>query len=252
MRRALVGRFLLCTLYRPDGSRFAALHGDADHHVLGVAFYRRSGALSSAVDSSYAVAAQEGAHVKCGSSSQAKIGPNFWKTTRKWWIGATAPGLSRDAVVQAVRNAQSEWTNDINYCGIKDQASPPASYEGKTSAQASKQDGKSVVDWGSMKNDQDCSQALACTFTWYDGSGKPIESDIRFNTAYKWSTTGASNALDIQTIAAHEIGHVLQFDHVTNSSKDDDTALMWPYFSTGDTTGRKLGRGEALADNSHY
>ena len=54
MRRVLVGRFALCTLFRRDGSRFALLHIDAEQHVLGVAFYRPSGALLSAVDSSYA------------------------------------------------------------------------------------------------------------------------------------------------------------------------------------------------------
>jgi hypothetical protein len=94
--------------------------------------------------------------------------------------------------------------------------------------------------------------ALACTGTWYDQQGKPIESDIRFNTAFKWSTTGASGAYDIQSVAAHEIGHVLQFDHVTNSSKHDQTTLMWRYFDTADKTGRKLGRGDALEDDSHY
>ncbi len=252
VRRLLVGRFADCTLLRRDGSRFAELHSDSDNRVLGVAFYRPSGKLLNAVDSSYAVSAQDAAHVKCGSSSQAAIGGDYWKKPRKWWIGATAPGLNRDAVIKAVRNAQSEWTNDINWCGIKDQASPPASYAGTTSAKAVNDDGKSVVDWGSLANDQDCEQALACTFTWYNGDGVPLESDIRFNTAFKWSTTGASNAVDIQTIAAHEIGHVLQFDHVTNSSKDDDTSLMWPYFSAGNTSGRKLGHGEALGDNSHY
>jgi Matrixin len=252
LRRVLAARFALCTLYRRDGSRFALLHSDADNRVLGVAFYRPSGALLNAVDSSYLVADQNPAEVKCDSSSSASIGSVYWKKARKWWIGATAPGLNRDAVVTAVRNAQSEWTNDVNYCGIKDQANPPSSYQGTTSVAADKNDGKSVIDWGSLANDQDCSQALACTFTWYDGSGTPIESDIRFNTAFKWSTTGASGMVDIQTIAAHEIGHVLQFDHVTNSSKNDDTTLMWPYFSSGDTSGRKLGRGDALADNNHY
>ena len=68
----------------------------------------------------------------------------------------------------------------------------------------------------------------------------------------KWSTTGASGTYDIQSIAAHEIGHVLQFDHVTNSSKDDHTVLMWPYMDSADTSGRKLGRGDALENNSHY
>jgi Matrixin len=251
--RFVAGRLAVCMLVRQDGSRFALLHIDPLNHVLGVAFYRPSGVLSSAVDSSYAAGASESpGDVKCGSSAQASIGSDYWEKTRKWWIGAIPKGFSREAIVDAVRAAQSEWTNDINYCGIKDTANPPAAYEGKTSDDAVIHDGKSVVDWGSLKNDQDCSQALACTFTWYDEKGYPLESDIRFNTAYKWSTTGASGALDIQSVAAHEIGHTLQFDHVTNASKNDETNLMWPYFADGNETGRKLGRGDALEDNSHY
>ena len=74
VRRALAGRFALCTLFRRDGSRFALLHSDAEHRVLGVAFYRPSGVLLSAVDSSYAVAEQTPAKVSCQSSSQASIG----------------------------------------------------------------------------------------------------------------------------------------------------------------------------------
>jgi hypothetical protein len=27
---------------------------------------------------------------------------------------------------------------------------------------------------------------------------------------------------------------------------------MWPYLDIGDTSGRKLGRGDALGNNSHY
>ena len=71
VRRVLTGRIVQCTLSRRDGSRFARLHIDADQHVLGVAFYRPSGALLSAVDSSYAAASQAPANVKCGSSAQA-------------------------------------------------------------------------------------------------------------------------------------------------------------------------------------
>jgi hypothetical protein len=252
-RRLLAGRLALCTLYRRDGSRFARLYSDVHRHVLGVAFYRPSGVLLSATDASYAATpgSEKGSDVKCDSSSQASIGKTYWRTTRKWWIGATMPGLNRDNVVQAVRNAQSEWTNNINWCGIKDQANPPAHYEGKTSRPA-KHDGYSTVDWGSLEQDQDCSEALACTFIACDEKGNPVETDIRFSTAVKWSTTGGSGTYDIQSIAAHEIGHVLQFDHVTNSSKDDHTVLMWPYMDNADTSGRKLGRGDALENNSHY
>ena len=250
LRRVLAGRFLLCSLTRRDGSLLAKLHFDRDGNVLGVAFYRHNGALMQSTDATYLTMRQAPAHVECGSTGNEGIGSKFWKKTRKWWIGKTAPGLKEDVVVKAVRAAQSEWTNNINYCGIKDTANPPMSYQGRSSENAVTDDNKDVVGWGSLENDQNCSQALACTFTWYDENGVPIESDIRFNTAFKWSTNGAPGTIDIQTIAAHEIGHVLQLDHVTSSN--GDTLLMWPYFQAGDTSGRKLGHGEALADNAHY
>ncbi len=250
--RRLAGRLLRCTLFRRDGSRFAHLYSDSHQHVLSVAFFRPSGVLRSASDAAYAVTpAETGSDVKCDSSSQASIGTMYWRTTRKWWIGATAPGINRETVVGAVRSAQSQWTNNVNWCGIEDQASPPAHYEGKTS-RAAKHDGYSTVDWGSLKSDQDCSGALACTVIAYDEKGNPVEADIRFNTEFKWSTTGASGAYDIQSVGAHEIGHAIQFDHVTNSSKRDETLVMWPYLDIGDTSGRKLGRGDALGNNSHY
>ena len=113
------------------------------------------------------------ADVKCDSSAQASIGNDYWRKTRKWWIGATPPGITRDEVVKAVRNAQSEWTNNINWCGIKDQANPPASYQGNTSGDAIKHDGKNIVDWGSLENDQNCNMSLACTFTCVRRPGQP-------------------------------------------------------------------------------
>jgi hypothetical protein len=108
-----------------------------------------------------------------------------------------------------------------------------------------------AVDWGPL-NGQDCSGAAACAWAWYDAKGRPIESDIRFSTAYSWATDGRSDRLDIQTFAAHEIGHSLQLDHVTSSAKGDASNVLWPYLARGDTSGRKLGRGDALADNEHY
>ena len=105
---------------------------------------------------------------------------------------------------------------------------------------------------GRLLKDQSCSGALACAVTWYDAQGPPIEADIRFNVAFKWSTNGASDAFDIQSVAAHEIGHVLQFDHVRTRRSATTPSLLWPYIDIGDTTGRKLGRGDALAANSRY
>jgi hypothetical protein len=250
LRRALAGGFARCTLLRRDGTRFAELDSDAQHRFLGLAFYRRSGTLIHTSDAAPA-GGSNGSNVKCGSSSQASLSAAYWRTSLKWSVGATPSGLNKDKVIGAVRNAVSEWNNNINWCGIKDQANVPISYQGTTSAKGV-HDEKNTVAWASLKNDQDCSGALACASTWYDGSGKPIEADIRFDTGVKWSTSGASGAYDIQSVAAHEFGHVLQFGHVTNGGKEDETNLMWPYVDMADTTGHKLGRGDATADNSHY
>jgi hypothetical protein len=251
VRRALAGGFALCTLRRRDGSRFAELESDAQQRILGFAFYRRSGTLLHTADATPAASSSTGSQVKCDSSSQASLGGGFWRQTLKWRIGATASGIAKDKVIGAVRNAVSEWNNNINWCGIKDQANVPVHYEGTTSGSA-KHDEKNVGDWGSVSSDQDCAGAIACAVSWYDQKGDPIESDIRFSTAVKWSASGAAGAYDIQTVAAHEFGHVFQLGHVTNESKRDYTTLMWPYVDMGDTSGQKLGRGDATADNSHY
>ena len=102
---------------------------------------------------------------------------------------------------------------------------------------------------GQPEDVQNCNQALACTVTWYDEDGNPIESDIRFNKAEDWSIGAGEGGFDIQSVAAHEFGHVRQFDHVTSG---DNTLVMWPYISRDDTSLRKLGRGDARGDNTNY
>lgn len=250
VRRVLRGAILRCALERRDGSLYARLLSDRRKRVLAVAFFRRDGSLRRSTGAVYAQQPSDtGAEVTCGTSTQSSIGPNYWTDTRDWRVGATPKGLDRGKAIKALRAAMDEWTKNVNYCGIKDQAGPPMHYAGETTRKAG-QDGVSVVDWASLENHQDCKGALACTVTAYDGQGNPVESDTRFNTHYKWSTTGAKDAYDVQMVAAHEFGHVLQFDHV--QGQNDHTSVMWPYLEIGDTSGRKLGKGEALADNSHY
>jgi len=254
IRQRQADGWLRCRLEHADGTRFAEAYVDARRRVLEMRFFRRNGKLLVSIDTLHAAAgsAARAQKVACGSAAQASITDAYWRGTRNWWIGSTAPGLPADKVVKAVRDAQSQWTNNINWCGFKDEANPPATYKGRTSKKVG-QDGQGTVDWGAMGDDQTCAGALACTATWYDGKGHPAESDIRFNTAFKWSTgSGDGSKYDIHATAAHEIGHLYQFDHVTNSSRNDETSVMWPYQAAGDTSGRKLGKGDSQADNKHY
>ena len=216
--------------------------------MLEIHFFRRSGKLLFASDAGIpAKATTEGADVGCGNDSFSTIGPREWQQPQQWWVGKTPSGIAADKVVDALRSANSEWANNINWCGLADNAKAQSDYQGRTELKA-KHDGTSVVDWGSLQDVQNCNQALACTATWYDEDGNPVESDIRFSTAEDWSIS-AGEGYDIQSVAAHEFGHVRQFDHVTTG---DNSVVMWPYIAKGDTSLRKLGRGDARGNNTTY
>ena len=247
--RALAGGFRLCRLLRADGSRFAQAEIDRLRQVLELRFFRRSGTLLFAADSQFpAKTTTEGADVGCNNDAYGTIGARQWQQPHKWWVGKTPSGLAADKVVQALRSAYSEWTNNVNWCDLPDNAKAQSDYQGRTELKA-KHDGKSVVHWGSLEDVQNCSGALACAATWYDEQGNPVESDIRFSTAEKWSISPKADSFDVQSVAAHEFGHVRQFDHVTGG---DNTVVMWPYISKGDTSLRKLGRGDSRGNNTKY
>lgn len=66
------------------------------------------------------------------------------------------------------------------------------------------------------------------TPVWRSG-GYFIDADIQFNNVgFRWSTTGASNTVDTQSIATHEEGHFLGLDHTTIRG-----AVMYPSYSGG-------------------
>jgi hypothetical protein len=249
--RALAGRMLLCRLLRSDGSRFAEARVDRLRQVLEMRFYRPTGRLLFASDAAYpGKASTVGTEVSCGNNGTSTIdGARYWRENIKWWVGKTPSGLARDDIVDALRAAQSEWANNINWCGTDDNAKGSSAYEGGSSSLRAGHDGKNVVDWGSLDEVQNCSAALACTASWYDEDGSPVESDSRFSTETKWSLRPGDAGFDLQSIAAHEFGHMRQFDHVTTG---EPNVLMWPYLLEGDTSGRKLGKGDSRGNNAGY
>jgi hypothetical protein len=235
------------------GSTFATAQIDRLRHVLELRFFRTSGRPLLAVDAAYpAFPREQGARVSCGSAASRSIGNRYWQQPIRWWLGKTPSGVPRAQVVRAVRAAQSEWTNNVNWCRYPDRADGFALYEGSTTSPFA-HDGKSTVEWGRIDNTQDCGGgALACTTTWYDADGTPVESDVCFDARAPWSVRPDARAFDTQSVAAHEFGHVRQFGHVTSERLRQYTLVMWPYFTRGNTSGRELGRGDSLADNSRY
>ena len=248
--RLLDGRIRLCILFHADGTRFATLHADRFQQVLAVRFFRRTGTLLFAADAAYpAIARVEGAEVGCASPANSSIGSRYWQQPFRWRVAKTPSNLRRTEVIHALRAAQSEWTNNINWCNYPDRAESTALYEGYTARRVG-HDGESTIDWGTLKMTQNCNLAIACATTWYGSDGYPGESDIRFSGTVRWSVRAGAADYDLQSVAAHEFGHARQFGHVKGAGQN--TVVMWPYITRGDASGRKLGRGDALANNKHY
>ncbi len=74
-------------------------------------------------------------------------------------------------------------------------------------------DGANVLGFV-RRADQDSTLA-ATTFTVDTTDGRILESDIYFNTIFPWSVSesGVSDRFDLESIAVHEIGHLLGLSH---------------------------------------
>lgn len=92
-----------------------------------------------------------------------------------------------------------------------------------------------VIDFGPL----DYANAIAVTSIWYDRSTRSIlEYDMRFNTAFEWSTSGDSAKMDVQNIATHELGHAVGLSDLYNSSFSAMT--MYGYADYGETDKQTL------------
>jgi hypothetical protein len=88
-----------------------------------------------------------------------------------------------------------------------------AEFAGFTAANPVSGDSMTVIGY---QNRPDLDRVLAATnFIIDTQTGEVVESDIFFNTSFPWSTdaAGVSGRHDVQSIAVHEIGHLLGLGH---------------------------------------
>ena len=154
-----------------------------------------------------------------------------------------ADGVSTEQFRAAVARAFNTWH-------AVPTATTSSQFAGFTQAPPGGSDSMSVLGF---LNRADQSRTLAATSFVLDVTdGSIIESDIYFNTAFQWSTAdaGAAGRFDLESIAVHEIGHLLGLSHSALGETElisggrrviAAESVMFPIaFSAGNTADRSL------------
>ena len=111
-------------------------------------------------------------------------------------------------------------------------------------------DGKNVAGFGPYSQ----SNVIAVTTVWGYFSGPTqwkeiVEWDMLFNTNFKWGIT-SSDAMDIQNIGTHEMGHSAGLGDLYTTSCSIET--MYGYSGYGEITKRTLETGDIAGIKSLY
>lgn len=120
---------------------------------------------------------------------------------------------------------------------------------GTTAASTVGVDGTNLVTFANTPGNLTAvgSAVAVAVFTYNTTTGEITESDIVFNPAQMFSTTGTSTAQDIESVAAHEVGHACGQEHSPICH-----ATMFPFNGPGNTLNRTLASDDRAGLRSLY
>jgi hypothetical protein len=147
-------------------------------------------------------------YLKLGSRVQGQVISLRWEDLpiRYFVTDQAAPGVSAQQFQQTIARAFGTWD-------AVETAQTSSEFAGFTQAIPDREDGITVLGFDSRP---ELERVLGATqFTVDVTSGEIIESDIFFNSAFPWSiaASGETGRFDLESIAVHEIGHLLGLGH---------------------------------------
>lgn len=141
------------------------------------------------------------------------------------------------------------WNKTDNPCGIKDETSVQASYDGDTNRTVhTYADGHNVIDFGDPSvigcSGSKGTIVVACTQSISNDGKTAIDIDQRYTDreGKHFFAAGSpdDDQVDLWSVASHEAGHSFGLGHA-----DGKSLTMYPTTTMGTTEMRDLGRGDA-------
>jgi hypothetical protein len=154
------------------------------------------------------LASPASAYLKLGNRIGTRTVTLRWRDfpVRYFINNSSVNGVTAQQFQAAVARAFSTWH-------AVDTATTSSEFVGFTQAPPLDDEGMSVL--GFLSRPQQDRTLAATAFTTDITDGRILESDIFFNSSFLWTTSEAGTAgrFDVESIAVHEIGHLLGLSH---------------------------------------